>query len=74
MNVGLGQRHFFAQQMLGYNLFIDHDASYSHTRIGVGAEYGRDFINLAANGYFGVSGWKNSPDLDKYDEKSRKWL
>ncbi|EKN3730891.1 inverse autotransporter beta domain-containing protein, partial [Yersinia enterocolitica] len=69
VNFGLGQRHFFAQQMLGYNLFVDHDASYSHTRIGVGAEYGRDFINLAANGYFGVSGWKNSPDLDKYDEK-----
>ncbi|MFM1316920.1 inverse autotransporter beta domain-containing protein [Yersinia enterocolitica] len=69
LNFGLGQRHFFAQQMLGYNLFVDHDASYSHTRIGVGAEYGRDFINLAANGYFGVSGWKNSPDLDKYDEK-----
>ncbi|WP_145521738.1 inverse autotransporter beta domain-containing protein [Yersinia aldovae] len=69
LNFGLGQRHFFAQQMLGYNLFIDHDASYSHTRIGVGAEYGRDFINLSANGYFGVSGWKNSPDLDKYDEK-----
>ncbi len=69
LNFGLGQRHFFAQQMLGYNLFVDHDASYSHTRIGVGAEYGRDFINLAANGYVGVSGWKNSPDLDKYDEK-----
>lgn len=69
LNFGLGQRHFFAQQMLGYNLFVDHDASYSHTRIGVGAEYGRDYINLAANGYFGVSGWKNSPDLDKYDEK-----
>lgn len=69
LNLGLGQRHFLAQQMLGYNLFVDHDLSYSHTRMGIGAEYARDYINLAANGYFGLSGWKNSPDLDKYDEK-----
>ncbi len=41
------------------NTFIDHDLSRSHTRIGVGAEYWRDYLKLSANGYIRASGWKN---------------
>ncbi|STI19538.1 attaching and effacing protein, pathogenesis factor [Escherichia coli] len=44
--------------MAGVNTFIDHDLSRSHTRIGVGAEYWRDYLKLSANGYIRASGWK----------------
>ena len=46
--------------MAGVNTFIDHDLSRSHTRIGVGAEYWRDYLKLSANGYiFGLLAGKN---------------
>ncbi len=56
--------------MFGYNLFLDRDIQGSHSRIGIGAEYARDYLRIATNGYFGVSGWKNSRDLDGFDEKA----
>ncbi|MEX3006639.1 inverse autotransporter beta domain-containing protein, partial [Serratia fonticola] len=70
LNAGIGQRHFIDQQMFGYNLFLDRDIQGSHSRIGIGAEYARDYLRIATNGYFGVSGWKNSRDLDGFDEKA----
>ncbi len=70
LNTGIGQRHFIDQQMFGYNLFLDRDIQGSHSRIGIGAEYARDYLRIATNGYFGVSGWKNSRDLDGFDEKA----
>lgn len=51
------------------NTFIDHDLSRSHTRIGVGAEYWRDYLKLSANGYIRASGWKKSPDVEDYQER-----
>ncbi len=40
-----------------------------HTRIGVGAEYWRDYLKLSANGYIRASGWKKSPDVEDYQER-----
>lgn len=45
--------------MAGVNTFIDHDLSRSHTRIGVGAEYWRDYLKLSANGYIRLLAGKN---------------
>ncbi|MGL5101848.1 MAG: inverse autotransporter beta domain-containing protein, partial [Plesiomonas sp.] len=72
VNVGVGQRHFNAQDkdMLGYNLFLDHEIEVGHTRMGVGAEYWRDFLKLSANGYLRLSGWKASDELVDYDERA----
>lgn len=68
-NVGVGVRHFRDSDMLGANLFADYDFSQGHTRAGVGVEYWRDNLKLAANGYMGLSGWKNSDLLHDYEEK-----
>ncbi|WMT16661.1 Ig-like domain-containing protein [Serratia fonticola] len=70
LNAGIGQRHFIDQQMFGYNLFLDRDIQGHHSRIGIGGEYARDYLRVAANGYFGVTGWKNSRNLDGFDEKA----
>ncbi|MGL6001077.1 MAG: inverse autotransporter beta domain-containing protein, partial [Plesiomonas sp.] len=72
VNAGVGQRHFNAQDkdMLGYNLFLDHEIEAGHTRIGVGAEYWRDYVKLSANGYLRLSGWKASDELVDYDERA----
>lgn len=69
-NIGFGWRHFSENDwMAGVNTFIDHDLSRSHTRIGVGAEYWRDYLKLSANGYIRASGWKTSPDVEDYQER-----
>lgn len=69
-NIGFGWRHFSGNDwMAGVNTFIDHDLSRSHTRIGVGAEYWRDYLKLSANGYIRASGWKKSPDVEDYQER-----
>ncbi|WON76449.1 Ig-like domain-containing protein [Serratia sp. UGAL515B_01] len=70
LNAGIGQRHFLDQQMFGYNLFLDRDVQGRHSRIGLGGEYARDYLRIGANGYFGATGWKNSRDLDGFDEKT----
>ncbi|TNA23039.1 hypothetical protein EMF73_32375, partial [Klebsiella pneumoniae] len=68
--IGFGWRHFSENDwMAGVNTFIDHDLSRSHTRIGVGAEYWRDYLKLSANGYIRASGWKKSPDVEDYQER-----
>ncbi|GHU30260.1 hypothetical protein AGMMS50256_16850 [Betaproteobacteria bacterium] len=71
-NFGLGQRWFpYAQDlqnagnlMLGYNAFFDQDFSRSHQRGSVGGEIQYDWLRLASNYYFPLSGWKVSPDFD----------
>lgn len=37
--------------------------------MGMGLEYGRDYLKLAANGYFRLSGWKNASDLADYEAR-----
>lgn len=68
-NIGFGWRHFSENDWMAVNTFIDHDLSRSHTRIGVGAEYWRDYLKLSANGYIRASGWKKSPDVEDYQER-----
>ncbi|MDC9615522.1 inverse autotransporter beta domain-containing protein [Xenorhabdus khoisanae] len=68
-NFGLGQRHFLDNSMFGYNAFLDHDITRDHTRLGIGAEYARDFMKFGANGYFRASNWKAGKKLQDYDER-----
>ncbi|ENR4353437.1 inverse autotransporter beta domain-containing protein, partial [Salmonella enterica] len=68
-NLGAGWRHFTPTYMLGGNLFGDYDLSRDHARMGVGVEYWRDFLRLGANGYMRLTGWKDSPDLEDYQER-----
>ncbi|WP_130100428.1 inverse autotransporter beta domain-containing protein [Siccibacter turicensis] len=69
MNVGAGYRHFRKNDMLGANIFMDYDLSRNHARAGFGGEYKRDFMNLSANAYIHLSGWKESSDITDYDER-----
>jgi Tfp pilus assembly protein PilE len=72
-NIGLGQRWFpYAKDlqnagnlMFGYNAFFDRDFTRSHQRGGVGGEIQYDWLRLASNYYFPLSGWKGSPDFDR---------
>ncbi|MCO4161576.1 invasin domain 3-containing protein, partial [Citrobacter amalonaticus] len=68
-NLGLGMRYFTDSWMLGGNTFLDYDLSREHSRLGVGLEYGRDYMKLSANGYQRLSNWKNSKDLEDYQER-----
>ena len=69
-NVGLGLRYFADDYMLGGNTFWDYDISRGHSRAGVGVEYWRNYVKLAANNYFRLSGWKDSKDFNDYDERT----
>ncbi|GHU17350.1 hypothetical protein FACS189475_01040 [Betaproteobacteria bacterium] len=91
-NFGLGQRWFpYAQDlqnaghlMLGYNAFFDQDFSRSHQRGSVGGEIQYDWLRLASNYYFPLSGWRASPDFDHrlieerpakgWDVRVKAWL
>ncbi|EAN2043936.1 invasin [Salmonella enterica] len=68
-NLGLGYRWFADNWMLGANTFLDYDLSRDHARLGLGLEYWRDFLKLGANTYQRLTSWKNSPDLDDYEER-----
>lgn len=68
-NLGLGYRWFNDGWMLGMNTFWDNDWSHNHTRGGVGMEYWRDFLKVSGNDYFRLSGWKDSPDVEDYQER-----
>lgn len=68
-NFGLGQRLYSTKQMFGYNAFIDQELRNNHTRLGIGAEYWRDYVKIAGNAYLGLTGWKNSKTLQDYEEK-----
>ncbi|WP_371972977.1 invasin domain 3-containing protein [Lelliottia nimipressuralis] len=68
-NLGFGVRWFSDDWMLGGNTFVDYDLSRDHARAGVGMEYWRDYLKLGANSYLRLTNWKNSPDLDGYEER-----
>ncbi|WP_176555180.1 inverse autotransporter beta domain-containing protein, partial [Serratia marcescens] len=68
-NLGVGHRRFNDGWMMGGNAFLDHDLSRSHSRMGVGLEYWRDYLKLDANGYLRLTNWKDSPDLTDYQER-----
>ncbi|MEY0232904.1 Ig-like domain-containing protein [Providencia manganoxydans] len=69
-NLGLGMRWFQPDYMLGANSFLDYDLSRSHSRMGLGVEYRRDYLKLAANSYHRLSNWKDSKDLEDYQERA----
>lgn len=71
-NLGVGQRHFFDEWMLGYNGFFDYDLTRSHSRLGLGGEAWADFLKLSANVYTPLSGWKDSRDFDEYLERAAR--
>ncbi|MGL5392276.1 MAG: inverse autotransporter beta domain-containing protein [Shewanella sp.] len=71
-NLGVGQRHFFDEWMLGYNTFFDYDLTRSHSRLGLGGEAWADFLKLSANLYSPLSGWKASRDFDEYLERAAR--
>lgn len=71
-NLGVGQRHFLDQWMLGYNGFFDYDLTRSHSRLGLGGEAWADFLKLSANAYTPLSGWKDSHDFDEYLERAAR--
>jgi hypothetical protein len=71
-NFGLGQRWFpgatkedAGDWMFGYNAFFDYDFTRSHQRGGLGVELQYDWLRLASNYYFPLSGWKGSYDFDR---------
>lgn len=68
-NIGVGSRYFFADTMLGVNAFYDVQWKQQHQRLGIGVEWWRDNLKLAANGYMGLSDWVQSPTLADYDER-----
>ncbi|ELC4346458.1 inverse autotransporter beta domain-containing protein [Salmonella enterica] len=78
-NLGFGWRHwttgtaprglFHGDYMTGLNTFLDYDLSRDHARMGIGAEFWRDYLKLGANVYHRLTNWKNSPDLDDYEER-----
>ncbi|WP_158251383.1 MULTISPECIES: inverse autotransporter beta domain-containing protein, partial [Lelliottia] len=68
-NLGFGIRWFSNDWMLGGNTFVDYDLSRDHARAGVGMEYWRDYLKLGANSYLRLTNWKNSPDLDGYEDR-----
>ncbi|ECL4292670.1 hypothetical protein FTG89_18440 [Salmonella enterica] len=78
-NLGFGWRHWttgtathgplHGDYMTGLNTFLDYDLSRAHARMGIGAEFWRDYLKLGANVYHRLTSWKNSPDLDDYEER-----
>lgn len=58
LNFGVGYRVEFRDSLVGSNIFYDRDMSGDHDRIGIGAEYFRDYIRFTGNGYVRLSDWK----------------
>ncbi|WP_295895631.1 inverse autotransporter beta domain-containing protein [uncultured Bartonella sp.] len=68
-NLGVGYRYFTPDYMIGGNAFWDYDISRSHSRMGVGVEYWRDYLKLSMNGYYRLSDWRSSPEVEDYYER-----
>ncbi|MEQ5974197.1 inverse autotransporter beta domain-containing protein, partial [Serratia liquefaciens] len=68
-NLGLGYRWFNNDYMLGVNTFFDYDLSNNHARMGGGGEYWRDFLKLGVNGYQRLTNWKDSKDVEDYQDR-----
>ncbi|XBS69831.1 inverse autotransporter beta domain-containing protein [Acerihabitans sp. KWT182] len=71
INMGVGQRHFFEDWMLGYNSFYDRQLSGSqHQRLGIGLEFWTKNLKFSANSYHRLSGWKTSNLLLGHEERA----
>ncbi|RQU50050.1 inverse autotransporter beta domain-containing protein, partial [Burkholderia cenocepacia] len=69
LNAGVGTRYFAGAWMYGLNAFFDYDVTGKNRRIGFGGELWTNYLKLAANGYYGLSGWHAAHDLVDYDER-----
>lgn len=74
LNVGLGLRYQWGDQLLGVNGFVDHDMDRGHNRGSIGFENWRDNLKLSSNYYFPLSDWKDSSDLDFHVERAAHGL
>lgn len=71
-HIGAGWRNYLNNAwMLGINSFWDYDDTGSNARLGVGAEVWSDNLKIAANGYFRLTDWHQSPltSMRDYDER-----
>ncbi|WP_211080526.1 inverse autotransporter beta domain-containing protein [Enterobacteriaceae endosymbiont of Donacia dentata] len=66
-NLGFGIRKlsFDNEHMLGLNTFFDYDFTLENSRLGLGAEYWKEFIKLSVNSYYGLSKWWHLDCLKK---------
>lgn len=71
-NIGVGQRHFLSDVMLGYNAFYDHDLTRNHSRIGLGGEAWADNFKFSSNLYNPLSSWKDSEDFVDHEERASR--
>ncbi|HCR3333872.1 TPA: inverse autotransporter beta domain-containing protein, partial [Morganella morganii] len=71
VNVGIGHRQYTDDWMWGVNSFYDYDITGGNSRAGVGAELWMNYLKLAANGYFRLTDWHQSPlqAMRDYDER-----
>ncbi|HAS8353678.1 TPA: hypothetical protein I7721_21625, partial [Vibrio vulnificus] len=71
VNLGIGHRQYTDDWMWGVNSFYDYDITGGNSRAGVGAELWMNYLKLAANGYFRLTDWHQSPlqAMRDYDER-----
>lgn len=69
LNIGIGGRIFHQNWMYGFNSFYDNEMTGKNHRVGFGAEAWTDYLQLSANGYFRLSGWRPSRDFTDYNER-----
>ncbi|WP_312241364.1 inverse autotransporter beta domain-containing protein [Pantoea sp.] len=69
LNIDLGTRIFNPDWMYGFNTFFDNDLTGKNRRVGVGGEFGIDYLKLSANYYFRLTDWHQSRDFADYDER-----
>lgn len=83
VNLGLGWRHNSTPQLMtGSNVFVDHDITRHHNRLGLGLELWTEQFRSSLNYYIPLSGWRSSSDtvfLDDsdyfslYERPARGW-
>ncbi|OVZ83749.1 hypothetical protein CBW52_01035 [Yersinia kristensenii] len=69
LNIGIGGRIFHQNWMYGFNSFYDNEMTGKNHRVGFGAEAWTDYLQLSANGYFRLSGWRPSRDFTDYNDR-----
>lgn len=74
-NFGAGIRHNINKDwLIGLNTFYDYDITRNHRRAGFGAEAWTNYLKLSSNYYLPLSSWKDSPDIEDYEERpARGW-
>ncbi|MCU6274017.1 inverse autotransporter beta domain-containing protein [Morganella morganii] len=69
VNMGIGWRQDAGTWLLGVNGFLDADVKHNHLRGSLGLEASSDTISFSGNGYFPLTGWKESKVLELHDER-----